>query len=213
MPAIRKDGPGNGCHLHFSLWNKGGNITGARVGHELSDRAQSFAAGVLEHLPALMAITTPSPNSYRRIRPGAWSGAFQIWGYDNREAALRVPTEPRGPTTNVELKTVDATSNPYLALGAVIACGLDGLNRDLKSPPPVEVAPGSLDASEQRKSGVKRLPDALDVSLQALTEDSVILDALGEPLARAVIATRRAEMNDLKDVTLDDEVDLLLERY
>jgi glutamine synthetase len=213
LPALREDGPGNGCHLHFSLWSDGRNITGNEDSSELSEQAESFVAGVLEHLPALMALTTPSPNSYRRIRPGAWSGAFQVWGYNNREAALRVPTEPIGPTTNVELKTVDATSNPYLALGAVIACGLDGVERALRLPPPTQVPPASLDAIQQRASGIKRLPNKLDISLRALAEDSVILNALGEPLARALIAIRRAEMNDLKDKTLSAEVDLLLERY
>ena len=77
-------------------------------------------AGILNHLPALMAITTPSLNSYRRIRPHCWSGAFRCWGFDNREAAIRVPTHPEAPVpTHFELKTVDASSNPYLALGAL----------------------------------------------------------------------------------------------
>ena len=213
LPALYEDAPGNGCHLHFSLWKDGKNITGTSDSSDLSEDANSFVAGVLEHLPALMAITTPSPNSYRRIRPGAWSGAFQVWGYDNREAAIRVPTEPQASTTNVELKTVDATSNPYLAMGAMIACGLDGLKRGLKLPEAARVAPTSLDASEQRASSVRRLPHTLDISLRALAEDPVILDALGKKLARALIAIRKAEINDLKDKTLAAEVDLLLERY
>ena len=133
LPKIFADKAGSGAHLHLSLWRGGVNLTPADGGSgELSPMAGRFVAGILDHLPALMALTTPSPNSYRRILPHCWSGAFRCWGYDNREAAVRVPTHPEPPSpSNFEIKTADASSNPYIALGGVIAAGLDGISRGL----------------------------------------------------------------------------------
>nr|WP_217523351.1 glutamine synthetase family protein [Pleurocapsa sp. PCC 7327] len=101
LPKIFAEGAGSGCHLHLSLWRDGNNILpyGDKPG-QLSPLASQFVAGLLAHLPALMAITTPSPNSYRRILPHSWSGAFRCWGFDNREAAIRVPTNPAPPQSD-----------------------------------------------------------------------------------------------------------------
>ncbi|HEX6680779.1 MAG TPA: glutamine synthetase family protein, partial [Gaiellaceae bacterium] len=119
-PKPWPDGAGNGCHIHFSLWDGdgGGNrFHDASAPDGLSDEARSFSAGVLEHLPGLCGLTAPSFNSYRRIVPQYWAGAFVCWGHDNREAPVRVPSLFRGfeeESTNVELKAADASSNPYL---------------------------------------------------------------------------------------------------
>ena len=99
-----------------------------------------FVAGVLEHLPALLALTCPSVNSYRRLQPHSWSSAYTIWGPDNREAAVRIPStfaSDRTGSTNAELKAADASSNPYLALGGLLAAGLDGVTRKLGPGEPV----------------------------------------------------------------------------
>lgn len=213
MPKPFENQAGSGCHLHLSLWRKGVELIpdGSRG---LSGTARSFMAGVLSHLPALMALTTPSTNSYRRIRPRCWSGAFRCWGFDNREAAIRVPTHPGpGSPTHVELKTVDASSNPYLALGAVLAAGLDGIRQGLQAPDPVSVDPGTLPESERAALGIDALPTNLGESLGALRDDSVLLDALGADLSRAFLAVRQAEWDAMKDWPLEREVALLLDRY
>ena len=215
LPKIFADQAGSGCHLHISLWNGGNNLVPAPGGlHELSSRARQFMAGILRHLPALMALTTPSTNSYRRIRPHCWSGAFRCWGWDNREAAIRVPTCPEAPSpTHFELKTVDGSANPYLAFGAVIAAGLDGVNQCLELPDPVSVDPGILAESERFMRGIDPLPTLLGESIGALEKDTVLLGALGEDLARAYLAVRRAEWETLKDWEPEREVALLLDRY
>src|SRR5262249_36018838 len=162
--------------------------------HQLSQVARAFLAGVLHHLPALMAVTTPSPNSYRRIRPHFWSGAFRCWGLDNREAAVRVPTSPVGPgPTHAALQTVDASANPYLALGAVVAAGLDGVARGLELPEPVAVDPGHIPEAERVQKHIDPLPTNLNESVENLKADEVLLAALGPELARAFLAVRRAE--------------------
>jgi glutamine synthetase len=215
VPKIFHNQAGSGCHLHLSLWRDGMNLTpDPENSGQLSPLARRFMAGILDHLPALMALTTPSSNSYRRIRPHCWSGAFRCWGFDNREAAIRVPTHPEAPSpTHFELKTVDASSNPYLALGAVIAAGLNGVQRGLELPDEVRVDPGTIPEPERSAHGIEQLPTILGEAIQHLEKDEVLLDALGPDLARAFLAVRRAEWETMKDWSQEAEVNLLLERY
>lgn len=215
LPKVFPDKAGSGCHLHVSLWRDGHNqVSDPTQPDGLSTVARQFIAGVLCHLPALMAITTPTPNSYRRLQPHCWSGAFRCWGIDNREAAVRVPSDPaQGIPTNIELKTVDATANPYLALGAVIAAGLDGIRQSLDPGEPLQVDPGDLTDQERQRLGIDRLPVNLPEALGHLSEDEVLLEALGPQYAKTYMAIRHAESDALSDLDLSQEVALLLERY
>jgi glutamine synthetase len=215
LPKIFADKAGSGCHLHLSLWQDGQNLLPhPEIPGELSEIARRFIAGILHHLPALMALTTPSTNSYRRFLPHYWSGAFRCWGIDNREAAIRVPSNPEeiGPT-HFELKTIDASANPYLALGAVIAAGLDGVKHCFELGEPVAVDPGYLTESERSDRQIDRLPTNLGDSIEQLSNNKILLDALGTELAQAYLAVRKAEWEAMKDLELEAEVKLLLERY
>ena len=196
-PKPWPENAGNGCHIHFSLWEGQRNrfYDGSRP-DGLSDTARHFIAGVLAHLPALCALTAPSFNSYHRIVPQFWAGAFVCWGHDNREAPVRVPSQFRGAeeaSTNAELKASDASSNPYLALGGLIAAGLDGLERGLEPPDPIEVDPATLSDEERAGRGVERMPASQEQALDALAADERLLDALGAELADAYLAVRRSE--------------------
>lgn len=219
LPKIFAEYAGSGCHLHLSLWRDGQNITpatgsGSNSNTELSQVGRAFVAGVLHHLPALMAVTTPSSNSYRRLQPHFWSGAFRCWGIDNREAAVRVPSNPSPPSpTHIELKTVDATANPYLALAAVLAAGLDGIEKGLEPGISVDVDPGHLSDSERQQQGIDRLPETLGAAIEQFSQNQMLHAAMGADLAQAFLAVRRAEWEHLKDFTLADEAKLLLERY
>ncbi|MEA5536239.1 glutamine synthetase family protein [Crocosphaera sp. XPORK-15E] len=215
LPKIWPNQAGSGCHIHLSLWQDGKNLLPHVKGNgQLAPIAEHFIAGMLHHLPALMALTTPIPNSYRRLQPSCWSGAFRCWGFDNREAAIRVPTNPEPPSpTHLELKTVDASANPYLALGAVMAAGLDGIRRRLDLVHPVALDPCTLKESERQNQGIERLPTNLGDSLEHLKQDELLLTALGPDLAKSFLAVRQAEWEAMKDWDLDAEVKLLLERY
>jgi len=215
VPKLFAEQAGSGCHLHISLWRNGENLLpdADNPGH-LSSIARRFMAGILSHLPSLMALTTPSVNSYRRIRPHCWSGAFRCWGYDNREAAIRVPTFPEPPDpTHFELKTVDASANPYLALGAAIAAGLDGLRQALELARPVHVDPADIEETERQGRGIDLLPQSLGESTEHLEKDEVLLEALGADFATAYLAVRRMEWEAMKEWDLEKEVELLVERY
>lgn len=215
LPKIFPNHAGSGCHLHLSLWKNGKNlIPSLEQQGQLSTIAQQFIAGILTHLPGLMAITTPTANSYRRLQPQYWSGAYQCWGYDNREAAIRVPTNPTFPSpTHFEVKTVDATANPYLALGAIMAAGLNGIKNQLSLGDPIQVDPAILGEEERESKNIKRLPINLGQAITMLEKNEVILEALGKDLAQSFLAVRRKEWEFMKDWNLEQEVKLLLERY
>ena len=198
-PKPWPENAGNGGHIHFSLWDDGASrnrFHDAAAADRLSGEARSFIAGVLAHLPALCGLAAPSFNSYHRIVPQYWAGAFACWGHDNREAPLRVPSVFWGmeeASTNVELKAADASANPYLAVGGLIAAGLDGLERGLQPPEPVEVDPATIDERERAERGIVRLPATQEEALNALAGDDVLLAALGPVLAESYLAVRRSE--------------------
>jgi glutamine synthetase len=188
---------GNGHHLHLSLWDKGRNLfNGGRGPDGMTRRAESFTAGVLEALPALTAIMAPSVTSYQRLQPHRWSGPWACWGRENREAALRFVTGmvgSRADAANLEVKAMDAAANPYLALGAIVAAGIDGLERELSLPEPVLDDPASIPAARRRSMGIRRLPSSLGAAIRELERSSMLHDAMGDVLFDAFLATRRGE--------------------
>jgi glutamine synthetase len=193
-PKPWPDNAGNGGHIHFSLWEGASNRFYADGG--LSDLARAFLAGVLTHLPGLCGLTAPSFNSYHRIVPGYWAGAYACWGFDNREAPVRVPSTFRGAeeaSTNAELKACDASANPYLALGGLIAAGLRGIERRLELPEPVDVDPATLPDEERERRGIAPLPATQAEALDALEADEILTRALGPVLTRSYLAVRRSE--------------------
>ncbi|MDX2005417.1 MAG: glutamine synthetase family protein [Meiothermus sp.] len=213
LPKVVDGAAGSGCHLNLSLWEAGRNVT-PDPAHPtgLSESARAFIAGVLAHLPALCALTIPSRNSYRRILPHYWAGAYRAWGSANREAAVRV-SRGQGGAGRFELKTADASANPYLALGGLIAAGLDGLEHCLELPPEATQDPALLSQAEREAAGIDVLPQSLEEALGHLRRDPVLLDSLGPARAQAYLAVKHMEWEALKGLSLDEEVRMLAERY
>ncbi|MFJ2720754.1 glutamine synthetase family protein [Streptomyces sp. NPDC087437] len=190
-PVVEAGAVGNGRHLHLSLWQDGRNLCRDGDGdgrHGMTAVCEAFLAGVLRELPALLALGAPSAASYLRLEPSRWAGAFQCWGPENREAAIRfVAGAPDADwAANAEIKSFDAAANPYLAVGAVIAAGLAGIDAAATLPPPVVGDPAEV-------GGHKRLPTSLTEALAHFERSAVLREALGEPLFGAVVAVRRAE--------------------
>lgn len=210
-PKPFADGVGSGAHIHFSLWSPDGSrnlMYASDAGDRLlSDIGRWFVAGVLLHLPALVALTCPSFNSYERLVPHSWAGSTVSWGPDNREASVRVASVFRGreaESTNVELKACDPSCNPYLALGGLIVAGLDGVRRQLEPPEPVLHDPASLAPDEQARHGIRPLPGSLREALRNLQADPVLFPALGDLLGRCIIAVRTSEADALEQLTPDE---------
>jgi len=192
-PAMTVGGVGNGCHLHTSLWSQGRTLMSGGSGpHGLHNQAQAFVAGVLEGLPALLAIGAPSAASYLRLIPQRWAAPYRCWGRENREAAVRLVAS--GEHANAEIKCLDAAANPYLLVGAVLALGLDGVERELELPPEVTVDPATLSDAELAAAGAARLPSNLAGALEHFRECEVLATAMGPDLFETIVAVRETEV-------------------
>ncbi|MFC8447931.1 glutamine synthetase [Kitasatospora sp. NPDC057223] len=186
-PVFTEGSVGNGGHLHLSLWRAGLNLGHGGPGrHGLHPEAEQFLAGVLAELPALLALGAPGVASYLRLVPSHFAGAYRCWGLENREAALRLITGSTAGQANAEVKCFDATANPYLAIGGVLAAGLAGLDAGLPLPPETTSDPAALDAAE-------RLPANLPEAVDAYEKSDPLRQALGPELFETVLAVRRAE--------------------
>ncbi len=173
---------GNGAHIHFSLVDA---ASGENVTHDpadplgLSARAAAFCAGILAHIEALVAITAPTPVSYYRLTPHAWSCGFKAIGLQNREAALRVAPSPSADPArrrrgwNVEYRPSDGCASPYLTMGALVLAGLDGVRRGLALPPAIDRDPADMTPDERAALGIVPLPQSLDAALDALEADEI----------------------------------------
>jgi glutamine synthetase len=206
-PKPIPDQAGNGTHLHGSLFELGPDgAPGTRNvfadpsdRYGLSETGYHFIGGVLAHLPGLTALTCGSANSYRRLAPQMWSSAYTVYGMDNREAAVRIASVLRGDpasSINLELKPSDSSANPYLALGAFIHAGLDGIRSKLDPGEAVNVDPATLSDAERDRLGARRLPSSLDEALDALEADDLLMTALGPLRSRAYLAVKRSEAAD-----------------
>jgi glutamine synthetase len=190
-PKVLAGGVGNGAHVHLSLWRDGENLMAGGEGRfGLTRDGEGFAAGMLSHLPALLAIGAPSVASYLRLVPSRWAGAFACWGLENREAALRFVTGAvgnRGQAANLEVKCLDAAANPYLVVAALLAVGRTGLVSGGTLPEPIDVDPANLD-------GVTPLPSSLGEAVEAFEADAALRESLGEGMIDTVAVVRRGEI-------------------
>jgi glutamine synthetase len=204
-PAVLAGGVGNGGHLHLSVWRDGRNLHAGGDGRlGMTAEAEGFLAGIVEQLPALAALLTPSPSSYLRMQPSRWAGVFAAWGHENREAAVRAVTGSvgqRDQAANLEVKCVDLAANPYLALAGVLAAGLDGMRRGQRPRPPVSGDPAGFDPTELAERGIRRLPESLPEALAAFEKSGLLRETLGGVLADAVLAVRRGEQARVEHLT------------
>ena len=208
--------PGNGCHLHLSAWDTDTNTNLFWSDNGLSDLGKYFVAGVLRHLPAIVAVTCPTVNSYRRLKPKSWSSAFTCWGYENREAAVRVPSlywEHELESANIEVKCVDSSANPYLALAVLIAAGMDGVKKKMNPPEPVQTDPSTLPSSEAAEKRVERLPASLKDATKKLLMDATIMEALGDEFARVYLKVKSSEEAYFAKLTPEDEITAHLTKF
>ncbi|SDG32459.1 glutamine synthetase family protein [Klenkia brasiliensis] len=197
-PKVTADGVGNGGHVHLSLWRDDENLMSGGDGtFGLTADGEAFTAGLLAHLPGLLAVGAPSVASYLRLVPSHWAGAFAAWGLENREAALRFVTGPDGnrqSSANVEVKSFDLAANPYLLMAGCLAAGLAGVRAGSTLPDPVGVDPASLSDEGRREAGIRALPATLAEAVAAFESDEVLAAAFGEELAATVVDVRNGEI-------------------
>jgi glutamine synthetase len=215
-PLLDPAQAGNGVHIHLSLLDGDGGAAlydSARAGC-LSELGASFAAGILAHADALSALCAPSPVSAERLSPHRWSAGAACLGLRNRETLLRIPPlvaslgEP-GAQLRLEYRGADAAANPYLALGAIVRAGLDGVRRALAPPPILEDDPSLLDEAARARHRVGGLPASLRGALEALARDDAARAWMSPLMYEAYVAVKRAEIA----AAADEELHELCGRY
>jgi len=215
MPKPFDGLPGSGMHVHQSLLriSDGANAFAGGDEYGLSDVAQHFIAGQLHHAAGITAVLAPLVNSYKRLVRGFEAPIFVSWARTNRGALIRVPHVGRPEATRVELRSPDPSCNPYLAFAVMLRCGLDGIERRIPLPIPVEESLYGFDDVELERRNVGVLPDNLKDALDALQADGIVLDALGEHLAERFVDAKRLEWSEYRGQVTAWEIDHYLERF
>jgi glutamine synthetase len=214
---------GSGCHFHLSLWQEGRNVFDASPAEDphgmgLSAVAYQFRGGLKAHAKAYIALTAPTVNSYKRLVVGsrsgsAWAPVFISYGHNNRTQMLRIPAPGR-----IEDRTVDGSCNPYLAATALLAAGLDGIERELDPGLPTsELNLHELDESARAERGIERLPSNLLDATRALEHDDSLRAALGscerEDYVDYFIRIKREEWGHAHEEITSWELDRYLQLY
>lgn len=217
MPKPSSKRTGSGMHMHMSLADeKQPNLFSDKSDSRklgLSTLAYHFLGGLLEHAPALTALVAPTVNSYKRLVVGesfsgaTWAPAFSSYGDNNRSCMVRVPYG------RLEMRLIDSSANPYLVSAAVIAAGLDGVDRQLESGEPQNFNHYLLDEAQLANRGIKTLPQSLDRALDSLVADKLFEDSLGKQFIEEFVRLKRMEWVEYHRHVSDWELKRYLEFY
>ncbi|CAK8053754.1 type I glutamate--ammonia ligase [Eupransor demetentiae] len=204
---------GSGMHVNMSLFNKDGNVfADASDEYGLSETAYHFLGGLLSHAPAITALADPTVNSYKRLTPGFEAPVYIAWSASNRSPMVRVPVA-EGNGTRLELRSVDPTANPYTALAAMLTAGLNGIKEKLEPSASVDKNIYLMDEEERRRAGIKDLPDTLLDALEALANDSVVVESIGHHIAGKFIEAKKIEYSSYRQFVSQWEIDNYFDLY
>lgn len=200
-------------HCHQSLFRDGKNaFDDPRGDLGLSSIALGYTAGLLEHAKGMMALTNPLVNSYKRMVPGFEAPTNIVWSVRNRSPLVRVP-ERRGAGTRVELRMPDPSCNPYLAFAAMIAAGLDGVERKLDPGPPVNKNVFTMSHREKRRLRIDALPADLREALRMMKKDKLIRAVLGDHIFSHYLEAKSRSWEEYSSCVHTWEIERYLARY
>ncbi|NHX37109.1 MULTISPECIES: type I glutamate--ammonia ligase [Halolamina] len=206
---------GSGMHTHISLFTEDGEnaFHDADDEFDLSETAKQFTAGILEHAPALAAVTNPTVNSYKRLVPGYEAPVYVAWSDRNRSALIRKPAARVPAASRIEARFPDPSCNPYLAFAVLIHAGLEGIENDMECEDPIRENIYEFDEEKREEYGIDTLPSNLGEAVDALENDETVYEALGPHVGPKFVEAKRAEFADyLVDVS-DWELDRYLEKF
>jgi glutamine synthetase len=213
MPKPLEDEAGNGMHCNMSLFKDGKNAFNDPNGENgLSQEAYYFMGGLMNHAKGMCAITNPLVNSYKRLVPGYEAPVYITWSLANRSPLVRIPVS-RGKGTRLELRHPDPTCNPYLALAAMLVCGLEGIQNKIQPPPPVNRNIYKMTEQDLDEAGIERLPSSLQRALTALMQDEVIKNTLGVHVLENFYKAKTIEWNNYSSAVHRWEIDRYLKIY
>jgi len=189
---------GSGMHCNLSLFRDNENVFYDKEGElEISDTARHFVAGILKHATSFTAITNPTVNSYKRLLPGFEAPCYVAWSARNRTPLIRIPAS-RGLGTRVEVRSVDPSANPYLAMAVLLAAGLDGVKNNLTVPEPIDQNIYLMTKEQRVEKNIIDLPGNLDQALELLKTNKVVRHALSNHLFDHFIKAKKIEWDTYK---------------
>jgi len=214
MPKPIGEINGSGMHTHISLFDEDGNNAFADGEDEfnLSETAYNFMGGILEHAPAFTAVTNPTVNSYKRLVPGYEAPVYIAWSDVNRSALIRVP-DAAGVSARFEVRSPDPSSNPYLALAALIASGLDGMENGADPGDPVREDIYEFDEAKRAEYGIETLPSNLGDAVDALEADEAVTKALGPHVSEKFAEAKNQEFAEYLTSVSRWEEERYLEKF
>lgn len=212
-PIVAENGGGSGVHVHLSLLDAAGEPVMYDPSREggLSEIGGAFAAGILKHASALVALAASGVISYERLAPGRWSVGGSFLGENNREALLRIcplferPDAKPARQYNLEFRAADVTSNPWIVLGSLIRAGLEGIREHLAAPPVVSGDFYALTEEQRSKANVGVLPASLGAALDALDDDTVAKGWFSDSFYTTFVAVKRAEIEHVASLSDTDK--------
>ncbi len=197
MPKPYDHLPGNGLHIHLSLWDKNNNEISCSDNDDfpLSEIGSHFVAGLLKNAHSLTATGCATINSYKRILPGSWSPAHICWGSENRSTLIRIPG--KGDRKHIELRHGDNMNNPYIYINTVLASGLEGIKNKLPLEKPILDDAGQF-SDVSNKSKLKILPRTFNESLTYLKKNKLFKEFLGEIIFNEFIKIKETELRQFE---------------
>lgn len=215
MPKPKAGMNGSGMHLNMSLADLNGrNMFEDQTDTSgLSKTAYQFMAGILYHMEGLTILTNPLVNSYKRLVPGYDAPVYIAWSAKaNRSPLIRIPSS-RGLSTRIELRCPDSAVNPYLALAACLAAGLDGIEKGMTPPESVDSNIFAMPLDELQKKGIKQLPETLGEAIEAFKKDEFMKEILGEHIYTKYLEAKESEWREFRAQVTDWEVEEYLYKY
>jgi glutamine synthetase len=203
---------GSGMHVHQSLFKGEHNaFFDKNDSYHLSKVARSYIAGLLKHAPEITAVTNQWVNSYKRLVPGYEAPVYLSWARRNRSDLIRVPEYRPGreKATRIEFRSPDPACNPYLAFSVMLAAGLEGIEKGLEPPPPVEENVYEMTPEERQQRGITTLPASLLEAILLTEKSEIVSKALGEHVFEAFIQNKKIEWDQYRTQVTDYE----LKRY
>ncbi|HET7682466.1 MAG TPA: type I glutamate--ammonia ligase [Marmoricola sp.] len=213
MPKPFTTHPGSGMHTHVSLFEGDRNaFFEAGAEYQLSRTARHFIAGILRHAAEITCVTNQWVNSYKRLIGGGEAPSYICWGHNNRSAMVRVPMyKPnKGQSTRIELRSVDAACNPYLAFAVILAAGMRGIENEYELPPEAEDNVWSLTERERKALGLEPLPLSLSEAIHCAETSELLPEALGEHVYEFFLRNKRAEWQEYRGQVSAFERDRML---
>jgi glutamine synthetase len=213
MPKPFTSHPGSGMHTHVSLFEGDQNaFYEAGAEYQLSKTGRQFIAGVLAHAQEISVVTNQWVNSYKRMMFGGEAPSYVCWGHNNRSAMIRVPMyKPlKGQSTRIELRTVDAACNPYLAFAVTLAAGMRGIDQALDLPREAEDDVWSLSERERTSLGIEPLPKSLNEAIEIAERSELLAETLGEHVFDFFLRNKRQEWDEYRGQVSAFERDRML---